>query len=181
MFGAALATGGAATASLPSTRGAPGAFGCRAGSNASERRPLAAASAGAFTGAGCGLRRHGAAAGRRRALGAKRAEAIFGIVLHALELRLQHLVLVLQLLDRAGELPQRILDAVDAHADIGAVALRRLRGDCGSACCAGCLFAAIEQIVEEAAGGALLRRGGPASSNKDSAASAAMRVRERVI
>src|SRR6185437_6457260 len=50
---AAFSTGGATAASLPSTRGAPGAFGCRAGSNASERRPDA--STGAFAGAGaCG-------------------------------------------------------------------------------------------------------------------------------
>ena len=53
-------------------------------------------------------------------------EPILGIVLHALELHLQLLVLMLQLLDGAGELAQRVLDAVDAHGVAGVVGLRIL-------------------------------------------------------
>ena len=74
------------------------------------------------------LRRHGARLRRRRrALGAELLQAIFGVVLHALELHLELLVLMLQLLDGAGELAQRILDAVDAHGEVGAVGLRDWR------------------------------------------------------
>ena len=52
------------------------------------------------------LRRHRAwlPGGRRPAAGAELLEAILGVVLHALELHLQHLVLMLQIFDGAGEL-----------------------------------------------------------------------------
>ena len=82
--------------------------------------------AGAFIGAAAAAHRARRCA-RARALGAKLLEAIFGVVLHALELHLQLLVVVLQLLDRAGELAQRILHAVDAHGPIAGVGLRSAR------------------------------------------------------
>src|SRR6185437_12157471 len=111
------------------------------------------------------LRRNGArpiAGGRgRTAAGAQLLEAIFGIVLHALELHLQLLVLVLQLLDRSGELAQRVLDAVDAHVDIGAVGGRALHGLRRLPVLLRLLlFAAIEDVAEEVAVGAILRGGG---------------------
>ncbi len=111
---------------LPSVRGAPTALGFCEGSKTSERRPLTALAA---------LRRR---AGRRRhwrrtrshagAALAHLLEAIFGVVLQALELHLQHLVVVLQLFDGAGELAQRALDAVDARGIVAAAeALRTPR------------------------------------------------------
>src|SRR6185437_4275735 len=94
--------------------------------------------------------------------GAKLLEAIFGIVLHALELHLQLLILILQLLKRAGELAQCALHAIDAYRQIAGVGLRYLMRISltllGRALLRGPLTAA-EQIVEEA-GTLLLRDSG---------------------
>jgi hypothetical protein len=87
-------------------------------------------------------------------------ETILGVVLHALELHLQLLVLILQLLERAGELAQRRLDAADAPRHIGGIVLRDLALS-GLLALARLprLVATIEKIVEEA-GPLLLCRGG---------------------
>src|ERR1019366_9042142 len=150
---------GAAAASLPSTRGAPGALGCCAGLNTSERLPGVAAG-GALTGA-CGD-----IAGGWSALGAELLEAILGIVLHALELHLELLVAVLQLLERAGELAQRTFHAVEADGQIAGVGLRHSRLlrltlvalTLVALALLRRLLAAAEQIIEEAAGRTLLLR-----------------------
>ena len=54
-------------------------------------------------------------------------EAILGVVLHALELHLELLVAVLQLLDGAGELAQRIFHAVEPDGQIAGIGLRYAR------------------------------------------------------
>jgi hypothetical protein len=88
-------------------------------------------------------------------------EAKFGVGLHALQLHLELLVLMLELFDGAGELAQRILDAVDTRADTGAVGLgnlRRLRRRLLSRL--GLLrsrLAAMEQVVEKSARALVLR------------------------
>src|ERR1700732_157869 len=86
----------------PSTRGAPGALGFSAGSNASERRPL-----GAGGWAGCATAGRGGG-GARSSAGAEFLEPIIVIVLHALERRLELLIAVLHLLDLSGELPKLV-------------------------------------------------------------------------
>ena len=83
--------------------------------------------------------------------------AIAGTPLELIELHLKLLILMLQLLDGAGELTQRSLDAVDTRVNAARafrirVLLRLLlllRG-----------LAAIEQIIKESAPGTLLRHGG---------------------
>ena len=139
-----------------------------------------AAARTAFAGGGAALTgalRGAAAGGVRRALtgappltglrrGCQLLEAIFGVVLHALELHLQHLVLVLQLFDRAGQLPQRVLDAVDAHIDVVGIApglgqfrLPLLRRRLLLLLLLLLLPAAVEQIIEKIAGALLRTRG----------------------
>ena len=107
----------------PSTRGAPGAFGCSAGSNASDRRPLGAAVIGgaAIDATFAGGRRQvraGAPWWPRAAAGAQRLEPGFIVLLHALERRLELLIAELCLLDQAGELPHLIFELVDPHQEV---------------------------------------------------------------
>src|SRR5581483_1654496 len=100
-------------------------------------------------------RRRGRRHRRRPAAAAHLLEAIFGVVLHALELHLQHLVVMLELLDGAGELAQRALDAVDARRILAAAAvgLRNARRGARRILPVRllALLARVEQIVEEAA------------------------------
>ena len=108
-------------------------------------------------------------AGRRGAVRTELLEAVFGIVLHALELHLQHLVLVLQFFDGAGELAQRALDTFDARWQVAGIGLRHARRRLALIALTPIalllrrrltLFAAVKQIVEEVAV-RLLRRRGP--------------------
>ena len=99
-----------------------------------------------------------------RGAGAQLLEAVFAVVLHALQPHFELLVLVLELLDGAGELAQRALDAVDARGIAIAGLRHRRRWARGFRRRAGLallgrLFAALEQIVEEAAALSVLRHG----------------------
>ena len=109
----------------PSVRGAPGALGCCAGSNASERRPGAA---------GGGRHRSGRLDGGARQAGLRRRSrtaASLDLVLQPLHRRLELLIAVLQLLDRAGELAHLVLELIDLDVDIAAghLGARRRHGD----------------------------------------------------
>ena len=117
-------------------RGAPGAFGCCAGLNTSDRRPGAI---GAFPGP-IGL--------------PVRACRSSAIVLQPLELHLKLLILVLQLLDGTGELAQCAFHAVEPNRKISISSpsprrrLARLR------------LAAVKEIVQWVSGPTLLRQRG---------------------
>ncbi len=90
-------------------------------------------------------------------------EAIFGIVLHALELHLKLLIAILELLERSGHLAEGALHPVEPDGNVAGIGLcdpaRRLR-----LLPLRCLprlpgrFATVEKIVEEITGRTLLLR-----------------------
>ena len=110
-------TSGALGAVVPSGCGAPGAFGAAFGIEGVRPPRLRRRGASSITATGGAAAAAGAGAGRRR--GRRRAgsfaEAEFDVLAELLELVLEPMLGVLQLLDAAVRLPQRLLEPVDAQ------------------------------------------------------------------
>ena len=137
MSSGAPAVSGALGGVEPSGRGAPGALGSALGSKASPRRGL---TPGASSVAGRGgddrrrrADRRGGSDGRCAGRGRGRAaEAVFDVLLEALELVLQQALLVLQLFDAAVGLSELVLEPVEPdHHLSGIVGIAGVGADAG--------------------------------------------------
>jgi hypothetical protein len=107
------------------------------------------------------IHRHRLRGWRRAAFRPKLLEAIFGVVLHALELHLELLVTILKILDRASQLAQRALHAVEPDCKVARVTLSHAasRGLLRrSLTLLPLLLATTEQIVEKVSGRAAFLR-----------------------